>query len=321
VIAPFLRDFLQVHFAAKRAHQKLQEAPFFMGFLKTVVFDGELREKAGDYPFEAIWCGMMLNRAKRSRDLSALEQESLAVASLLVGMADFLYDRTKIPRAELQAVFLGSQVSIAEPALDLYKALSERLVEILPEPTLEKFRKSCLYGLDVEDQVRVTQAPSAKLEAIREVTLAKGAISVQIYATLLSRFDINDQNDSGIVLYCGQLIQLLDDIFDIKKDLQDQARTSATAASGLAEIKQYLIEKGEEAEVFFKRLPSSTYDGKFLIRLWRVFVAAGVVHLTNLQRNYGEATALRDIPSTALQFNRTHPRIIFSLIRYLQKAS
>jgi len=172
-------------------------------------------------------------------------------------------------------------------------AVAERLSKKFYDLIMENLEDNqifldCLRKI-TEIQEDSKQQKNSKLnqEEIRHVTYEKGAYSVALFRSVLSH-PYKTKEDEAIYTL-GAIMQVMDDVFDVKVDFNDQIATLATTAQNIKQLSTEYDQLVKKCFQQFAQLGYSEKNTKQFLHQFSLIMSQGKVcceHLENIQEKY-----------------------------------
>jgi hypothetical protein len=194
--------------------------------------------------------------------------------------------------------------------MEVHKNLLERATD--PDAYYQTFLALHHAQKDSTKQIE----PSLSMDEIVDITLRKGGYSAKVcsYFVALPRSNSIEQCWYEI----GSLIQMVDDLFDVYDDIQEQIRTFANTNQNFKEIEHLFNQQLERVLLAINNLPFSiSKKQSFVIKL-SLLPALGIIALKNLgtlENKEGQLPNLKTVPRKSLIIDMEKLSNIFKMIR------
>lgn len=141
-----------------------------------------------------------------------------------------------------------------------------------------------------QESMRQTSAIKLKEVELRKLTYDKGGYATLLFRSILSN-DLKEGEEDAIY-YLGALLQLINDIFDIYKDLQSGQQTLASTASDFHFLHSEFNKLKELTVLKFSGLNYPLMNRKKALMLVFPVISRGVVCLEQLIKLQGDQTSI-----------------------------
>ncbi len=187
---------------------------------------------AGSYPYVVL----------RGKSISKEENTSLTCLGAATALCDDLTDQFNYPLSALKTLFAEGVFHDKSNSTEIAcYALYKRAMQTHPNPEL--FLKHLFDALEAQEQSKL-QRQTIEYEKIWDITAEKGRLTNRLFLHFLHHRP--DANEEAFAMQAGVTLQLLDDLFDLYEDLQDNIRTPVTTAKDLDELEALYIEQAKK---------------------------------------------------------------------------
>lgn len=189
-----------------------------------------------------------------------------------------------------------SKDSLDKLAKGLYKdhSVTEKCSKLFYDIILDNIKNTSAFkeylqrvAFHQEESKQQTNSSLSESE-LRRITYAKGACSIMLFRSVLSH-DIRPGEEQALTLL-GALIQLTDDVFDIRQDLLHHVATLPNRTTDIRIVRREYEELLDKTLTAIKRLDySPKYIRRFLMQIM-MYISRGLVcfdQLERVQQKYG----------------------------------
>lgn len=205
-------------------------------------------------------------------------------------------------------------------------ASEQKLFKFFYEKSLEHFADKALFSHYLE-KVGLSQNDSLEQksgdlgdEDLMKVTTDKGGYSLLFLRAALD-YDISE-NERNAIFLLGQLIQLLDDLFDVYKDTLAGIKTVPNSAQDIKELRALFSSHFQQTVGAFEVLKYPAKNKAKFANQLRFFIAAGMVCLDQfelLQQQSNGVFSPTDYSRSQLICDMEKPSNMMNSLRYLFK--
>jgi len=218
------------------------------------------------------------------------KKEMIAAAYLGAStpLYDDLYDESDYNRQDVQRLITQGNAEgfgiIAALGIEFYQELLTYLNR--PETFADYLERVAIAQDNSKAQVGQTKLSEA---AIRKITYDKGGYSIALYRSVLNH-EMKPGEDQA-VYDLGCMIQLTNDLFDLRKDYMNGQQTLVTATDDINKVRKEYLSLLHKTIASFKDLEYAYWSQKRFILQLMLIVGRGMVcldQLARVQEKYGQ---------------------------------
>ena len=218
-----------------------------------------------------------------------------------------------------------SKETLEDLAHGRYKkdTVSERLSKLFYDRILDNVAdasdfKSCMIKVgQFQEESKKQEDPTITEEEVRRITYEKGGYSVALSRSILAHAYPKGEREAVYLLGC--LIQLTDDIFDVRRDFLSQTITLPTGTKDIRLIRKEYDQLMEKCFAAFRALPyPEKNQDRFIIQI-KLIVSRGLVCFDQLERVQQQHSGIFEISKYTRQelvCDMEKPINIWRSIRY-----
>lgn len=207
----------------------------------------ELSKKIHAYTIQACMVGSWTSTL-RGYKLSNAEKRNAAYLGAITPIVDDLTDKLKLTSPEIFDILrtthkaVEGEMLVARTLYGYLQAIENPLFHELIEQTL----------LSQDASISQIEERSLSIQQLKEITSKKGGFATFLYRSVFSNTPSKEEKDAFLTL--GYALQMVNDMFDIYKDYQNNQQTLFTNASDLREIASEFYATLERMKALFLKL-------------------------------------------------------------------
>lgn len=215
----------------------------------------------------------------RGYPASILEMRSLALFGAATALADDLTDEDRLSLSRLVFLAKNKDARTNTPREQIAQKLFFQGIEEHPFPELLVSQ----LQIALKDQENSkAQSGYLNFEESWKISAEKGASSNLLFLFFLHHNPTDQEKKLAEVV--GVALQLLDDIFDLYEDLEDDISTPVTRAQSIDQITEVYINALEDVRSGIVSFSAPDRKKKIAARIWRFIFKRGYIGLDQYRR-------------------------------------
>jgi hypothetical protein len=196
--------------------------------------------KLKDYPYEGLFAANLVANLINYK-LTPVERRLISKAGAVLALGDVYCDDTNISFEKMHLMLEEPHQADPINSLDrLFLEIYKDLLIELDDSQQVFFHRTLIQGFEAEKNSRKLKDPNLDASKVKEISKNKGGISLLIYRSLM-HIPL-DEKEREVLWLAGAFTQLIDDLFDLRWDIEKHTQTSATICTSFGDISNQLEE-------------------------------------------------------------------------------
>ncbi len=207
------------------------------------------------------------------------ERKRAALFGILTPVGDDLFDIDKVDETEIRNItYAPATSSVTSFAALVAKEIQTFLLQDVPYK--DDYLEAAKHVFEIQIETKKQTLFTISDEELERITFAKGGYSVIIYHSILNNKATTAMMSA--LFNIGGLMQLTNDVFDMRKDLRDGIVTIPNRCTDFGALKKYFLQKVKFTNNSIYTLPFPKKNKEEFSIIMNFIISRGLVALDQM---------------------------------------